>query len=83
MIFQKGFICSYAPTTYRLGHFSVWGNACSKLPIKPDPEYTTHAFLELTFVSGRRGRRKKREEKWKRKGHLGIGVFGIVRLKEC
>lgn len=55
----------------------------AKLPTKLDPEYTTHTFLESTSVSGRRGRRREREEVWKRKRHLGIGIFGTVWLEEC
>jgi serine/threonine protein kinase len=55
----------------------------SKLPTKLDLELTTHTFLESTSVTGRRGRRREREEVWKKKRHLGIGTFGTVWLEEC
>ena len=55
----------------------------AKLPTKLDSEYTTHTFLESSLVAGRRSRRREREEKWKRKRHLGIGIFGTVWLEEC
>ncbi|KAJ5314102.1 Magnesium transporter [Penicillium atrosanguineum] len=55
----------------------------TKLPTKHDPEYTTHTFLESTSVSGRRGRRREREELWTKKRHLAIGIFGTVWLEVC
>ncbi|KAJ5866146.1 hypothetical protein N7534_000699 [Penicillium rubens] len=55
----------------------------SKLPTKFDAELTTHTFLESTLVGGRRGRRREREEVWKKKRDLGIGIFGTVWLEEC
>lgn len=55
----------------------------ARLPTKLDPEYTTHTFLESTSTSSRRGRRRERQEVWKRRRHLGIGIFGTVWLEEC
>lgn len=55
----------------------------SKLHTKLDAELTTHTFLESTLVAGRRGRRREREELWKKKRDLGIGIFGTVWLEEC
>jgi len=55
----------------------------SKLRTNLDSELTTHTFLESTSVAGRRGRRREREEIWKKKRHLGIGIFGTVWLEEC
>ncbi|KAJ5827147.1 hypothetical protein N7447_003910 [Penicillium robsamsonii] len=55
----------------------------SKLPTKLDADLTTHTFLESTLVAGRRGRRREREEVWKRKRDLGIGIFGTIWLEEC
>ncbi|KAJ5832702.1 hypothetical protein N7474_001013 [Penicillium riverlandense] len=55
----------------------------SKLSTKIDAEHTTHTFLESGSVAGRRSRRREREEVWKKKRHLGIGIFGTVWLEEC
>ncbi|KXG46890.1 uncharacterized protein PGRI_036360 [Penicillium griseofulvum] len=55
----------------------------SKLPTKLDADLTTHTFLESTLVAGRRGRRREREEVWKKKRDLGIGIFGTTWLEEC
>lgn len=55
----------------------------AKLSTTFDSEYTTHTFLESKSISGRRARRREREEIWKRKRHLGIGIFGTVWLEEC
>ncbi|KAJ5091750.1 hypothetical protein NUU61_006620 [Penicillium alfredii] len=55
----------------------------SKLPTKVDSEYTTHTFLESTSVAGRRARRREREEIWKKKRPLGIGILSTVWLEEC
>lgn len=55
----------------------------SKLSTKIDAEHTTHTFLESASVAGRRTRRRVREEVWKKKRHLGIGIFGTVWLEEC
>lgn len=55
----------------------------SKLPTRLGSASTTHTFLESTSVVGRRGRRREREEVWKKKRHLGIGIFGTVWLEEC
>lgn len=55
----------------------------AKLPTRLDAEYTTHTFLESTSVAGRRARRREREEIWKKKQHLGVGVLGTVWLEEC
>ncbi|KAJ5185374.1 hypothetical protein N7472_010214 [Penicillium cf. griseofulvum] len=55
----------------------------SKLPTKLDADLTTHTFFESTLVAGRRGRRREREEVWKKKRDLGIGIFGTTWLEEC
>lgn len=55
----------------------------AKLPTKLGPDSTVHTFLESTSVSGRRARRREREELWKRVRHLGLGIFGTVWLEEC
>ncbi|KAJ5082299.1 hypothetical protein N7532_011342 [Penicillium argentinense] len=55
----------------------------ARLPTKLDPEHTIHTFLESSHVSGRRARRREREEIWQKKRYLGIGVFGTVSLEEC
>ncbi|KAJ5717327.1 hypothetical protein N7488_002973 [Penicillium malachiteum] len=55
----------------------------AKLSTKLDLEFTTHTFIESSLVAGRRPRRREREEKWRRKRHLGMGVFGMVWLEEC
>ncbi|KAJ6076300.1 hypothetical protein N7499_008281 [Penicillium canescens] len=55
----------------------------SKLHTKFESELITHTFLESTTIAGRRGRRRERNEVWKRKRHLGIGIFGTVWLEEC
>jgi hypothetical protein len=55
----------------------------SKLHTKFESELITPTFLESTTIAGRRGRRRERNEVWKRKRHLGIGIFGTVWLEEC
>ncbi|KAJ6013456.1 hypothetical protein N7540_008047 [Penicillium herquei] len=55
----------------------------AKLSTKLDLEFTTHTFIESSLVTGRRPRRREREEKWTRKRHLGMGIFGMVWLEEC
>lgn len=56
----------------------------AKLPTKLGPDNTcVHTFLESIAASGRRPRRREREEIWKKKRHLGIGIFGTVWLEEC
>lgn len=56
----------------------------AKLPTKLGPDDTwIHTFLESTSASGRRPRRREREEIWKKKRHLGIGIFGTIWLEEC
>ncbi|KAJ5729183.1 uncharacterized protein N7483_003691 [Penicillium malachiteum] len=54
----------------------------AKLSTKLDLEFTTHTFLESSLVAGQRPRRREREEKWTRKRHLGMGIFGMVWLEE-
>lgn len=55
----------------------------AKLPTKLGPDDTwIHTFLESTSAPGRRPRRREREEIWKKKRHLGIGIFGTIWLEE-